>query len=88
MRTILVQTHMHRRMYLVPLPLCTYETEVHTTAHILPRYPAYISENMVRGNIITTEAIWEERKKYRGQLASFSRLAYPFNHANEKNKIC
>ena len=36
-----LNSHMHRRMNLVPSPLCTCETEDQTTEHILQRCPSY-----------------------------------------------
>ena len=36
-----LNSHMHRKIYLVPSPLCTCGTEDKTTEHILQRCPAY-----------------------------------------------
>ena len=36
-----LNSHMHRKMNLVPSPLCTCGTEDQTTEHILQRCPAY-----------------------------------------------
>ena len=56
-----MNSHMHRRMNLVPSPLCTCETEDQTTEHKLYLIPTSQRTAMVRQNIITPEAVWEER---------------------------
>ena len=50
--------HMHRRVNLVPSPLCTCGTEDQTTEHILKRCPSSQRTDMVRQNIIAPEDIW------------------------------
>ena len=59
-----LNSHMHRKMNLVPSPLCTCGTEDQTTEHILQICPAYQHlrqhNYLVRRNIITPEAVWEE----------------------------
>ena len=58
-----LNSHMHRKMNLVQSPLCTCGTEDQTTEHILQRCPAY---QHLRRNIITPEAVWEERSTREG----------------------
>ena len=52
-----LNSHVHKNINLVPLPLCTCGTEHQTTEHILQKCPAY---QHLRRNIITPEAVWEE----------------------------
>ena len=57
-------SHMHRRINLVPSPLCTCGTEDQTTEHILQRCTSYqhLREQILRRNIIVPESVWEERR--------------------------
>ena len=60
-------------MYIVPSPLCTIGTEDQTTEHILQRCPSYqhLREQIWSdGNIITPEAVWEERRTRDSSLHS------------------
>ena len=55
-----LNSHMHRRMNLVPSPLCTCGTDDQTKEHMLQMCPSYhISENRYgQTEIITPEVLW------------------------------
>ena len=88
-----LNSHVHRKMNLVPSPLCTCGTEDHTTEH--RQQNTYCNDvqhtNISDNRYGQTEHHYTRscmgRKKYlRRQVASFSRLAYPCNQVNEKKK--
>ena len=51
-----INSHMHRKMNLIPSPLYNI---AHTAK--MPSIPTSQTTDMVRRNIITSEAVWEER---------------------------
>ena len=61
-----LKSHMHKKMNLVTSPLCICGTEDQATEHILQRrlsrIPTSQTTDMVRRNIITPAAVWEERR--------------------------
>ena len=83
-----LNSYMYRKMNLVPSSLYTCGTEDQTTKYILQSCPAYqhLRQQIWSDGTSLHQNLYGKKKNSRGQLASFSRLAYPCNQANEKKK--